>query len=52
MPNVSPESLLLQAVKMLIAALPASERAALRPWLLAKFDAQGYAQRGFEQSDR
>lgn len=45
MPNSTPESLL--AVKMLIRALPPSERAMLRPWLLATFDAQGHPQRGF-----
>jgi hypothetical protein len=50
MPNSTPESLLLQAVKMLIRALSASERAMLRPWLLATFDVQGHPQRRFDES--
>jgi hypothetical protein len=41
MPNDSPESALLQAVKMLIAILARPERAALRPWLLAKYQVDG-----------
>lgn len=45
MPNASPESLLLQAVKLLIRSLFSEERAVLRPWLLA-FDVQGHARRG------
>lgn len=36
----------MQAVKILIRALPPSGRAMLRPWLLAAFDVRGYAQRG------
>lgn len=47
MPNVSRESVVLQAVKILIGALSAQERAMLRPWLLAKFDVRGDEQRGF-----
>ena len=47
MPNLTPESLLLQAVKLLVRALPASERSRLRPWLLAAYDVQGYPARGF-----
>lgn len=45
--NTTPESLLLQAVKILIRALPTSERAMLRPRLLAMFDVQGHPQSGF-----
>lgn len=41
MPNQTPESKQLQAVKKLIAALAPGERARLRPWILAKFDVQG-----------
>jgi hypothetical protein len=41
MPNQVPESVLLQAVKMLIAILARPERAALRPWLLAKYQVDG-----------
>lgn len=44
MGNVTPESEQLRAVKRLIEALDRDERAMLRPWLLAKFDVQGYPQ--------
>lgn len=42
MANTTPESEQLQAVKRLIEALSTDERARLRPWLLARFDARGY----------
>jgi hypothetical protein len=43
MPNTTPESVLLVAIKALIGLLPASERAALRPWILAKYAVDGAA---------
>jgi hypothetical protein len=49
MPNQTPESVLLQAVKMLVSILPRPERAALRPWLLARYEVDGSeARRPFE----
>jgi hypothetical protein len=50
MSNVTRESLLLQAVKMLIRALSASERGMLRPWLLVTYDVRGDANRRFEDA--
>jgi hypothetical protein len=51
MPNETPKSPLLTAVELLIGLLGTAERARLRPWLLAKFDVQGYPQRTFEPRD-
>jgi hypothetical protein len=45
MPNTTPESLLMQAVKPLIAGLSNDERARLHPWILACFDVQGQPQK-------
>ena len=41
MPNQTPESPVLRAVKLLISVLPRPERAALRPWLLARYEVDG-----------
>jgi hypothetical protein len=41
MSNETPESPLLRAVKLLVTILPRTERAALRPWLLAKYAVDG-----------
>lgn len=44
-PNLTTESVFLVQVKHLIEThLTRAERAALRPWLLARFDVQGYPQ--------
>jgi len=50
MPNASADTPLAAIVKALIAILSPSERAFLRPWLLARYDVHGYEARGF--SDR
>jgi len=44
-PNLSVESPLLGAVKLLIDLLAPEDRGALRPWMLARFDVAGYANR-------
>ena len=40
-PNETAESPLLRVVKLAIALLSPRERAALRPWLLARYDVRG-----------
>lgn len=50
MPNTTPESDQLQTVKQLIAALAPSERARLRPWILARYDAQGNEHRSIDDA--
>jgi hypothetical protein len=48
MPNLTPESVLLVAVKSLIGLRGPDERARLRFWVAAKFDVRGYPQATFE----
>jgi hypothetical protein len=47
MPNLTPESPLYQAVKLLIGLLPPDERGRLRFWVAAKFDVRGDMAIGF-----
>jgi hypothetical protein len=46
MSNQTSDSVLLQAVKMLVSILPRPERAALRPWLLAAYQVDGTRAQG------
>ncbi len=52
MPHLTPESVLLVAVKSLIGLLGPDERARLRFWVAAKFDVHGYPQARFEDPNR
>jgi len=47
LPNASVDSPLVAIVKALVAILSPSERAFLRPWLLARYDVAGRPARGF-----
>ena len=49
MPSRKDESPLLAELKARIAILSNAERAMLRPWILAKYDVQGYALRPVSQ---
>jgi hypothetical protein len=47
MPNASAESPLLRATKILVSILQASERARLRPWIMATYAIDGSEARRF-----
>jgi hypothetical protein len=48
MPNETPESVLLVAIKSLVGLLGPAERSRLQTWILARFDVSGYPHRKFE----
>jgi hypothetical protein len=52
MPNETPESVLLVAIKSLVGLLAPSERSRLQTWILARFDVSGYPHRTFEDRGR
>lgn len=51
-PNQRPEPTAIEAVKAQIDRLPREDRAMLRPWLLARYDVQGYPATAYDERER